>query len=104
MHNIMQQLYYIDNSLLYEIFTDQPPAYPCNDKPPDYHDICPRKTVSSPPVDIPPPDYTPTVHILPTNTVTSSNMHNSNNAAPQSSQVAVVKHPVSCNQVSYKTV
>ena len=45
------------------LFTDQPPAYPYHDKPPDYHDVWPRTTVSPPPVDIPPPDSTPAVHI-----------------------------------------
>ena len=42
------------------LLIDRPPAYPYNDKPPDYHDICP---VSPPPVDIPLPDNTPAVHI-----------------------------------------
>lgn len=34
-------------------FTDQPPAYPSNDKPSDYnHDVFPHKTAKPPPVDI----------------------------------------------------
>ena len=69
-------------------FTDQPPAYPHNDKPPDYHDVCPRKIVSPPPVDIPlsvdisPPDSTPAVHIpfTTTNNFVLSPLH-SNHAA-----------------------
>ena len=45
-------------------FTDQPPAYPSNDKPPDYHDVFPCKTAMPPPVDISAvPDSTPAAHI-----------------------------------------
>ena len=43
---------------------DQPPAYPHNDTPPDYHDVCPRNIVSPSPVDIPPPDNTPAVYTV----------------------------------------
>ena len=68
----------------YFCFTDQPPAYPSNDKPPAYHDVCPRKTVTPPPVDIsaapnntpaadhiPSPEITPRpeVHFPPSNNV-----------------------------------
>ena len=46
-------------------FTDQPPAYPSNDKPPDYHDVCPHKAITPPPVDIPPPNNVTAVHFPP---------------------------------------
>ena len=63
-------------------FTDQPPAYPSNDKPPDYHDVCPRKAITPPPVDIPSPnnatvdhspphDDTPVVHVSPPDNATA---------------------------------
>ena len=58
--------------------TDQPPAYPHNDKPPDYHDICPRQAVSPPPVDNLSPENTPAVHILVTTTGISSAVYSSN--------------------------
>ena len=65
-------------------FIDQPPAYPNNDKPPDYHDVCPPKSVTPPPVNVPTPDSTPaarvsspiinssgvTVHIAPSDNTT----------------------------------
>ena len=44
-------------------FTDQPPAYPSNDKPPEYHDVCPPKIVTPPPVNMPAPDDTPAARV-----------------------------------------
>ena len=71
------------------LFTDQPPAYPYNDKPPDYHDVCPRKTVSPPPVDILPPDNTPAVHIpLSTTTTATSSVVESSDTTTTTSIAA----------------
>ena len=54
-------------------FTDQPPAYPSNDKPSDYnHDVFPHKTAKPPSVDISAvPDNTPAAHIPSANNIFS---------------------------------
>ena len=52
-------------------FTDQPPAYPSNDKPLDYnHDMFPHKTAKPPLIDIYAVlDNTPATHIPSANNV-----------------------------------
>ena len=86
-------------------FTDQPPAYPSNDKPPDYHDVFPRRTTTPPPVDISAvPDNTPAAHIPsanntprtivhspPTDNVGAIRMTRSNN----NHTTATTNHPIS---------
>ena len=83
-------------------FTDQPPAYPSNDKPPDYHDVFPRRTTTPPPVDISAvPDNTPAAHIPsanntprhspPTDNVGTIRMTRSNNGYT----TATNNHPIS---------
>ena len=56
---------YLCDESLHSYFTDQPPAYPSNDKPPDYHDVCPCETITPPPVDIPSPNNDTIVHFPP---------------------------------------
>ena len=60
-------------------FADQPPSYPYNDKPPDYHDVCPNETISPPLITIPSHNNTSGVHDhIPTaSVITSSTLHNS---------------------------
>ena len=77
------------------LILDQPPAYPYNDKPPDYRDVCPRKTVSPPPVDIPSPENTPAVHIplSTTTTAASSVVYSSNTTTTTTTSITTTRYP-----------
>ena len=91
-------------------FTDQPPAYPSNDKPPDYHDVFPRRTTTPPPVYISAvPDNTPAAHIPsanntprhspPTDNVGAIRMTRSNN----DHTTATNNHPISID-IAYNRI
>jgi len=90
---------------------DQPPAYP-NDKPPDYHDVCPHKTVPHDDTDNIPvvhvtttttdntTNHTPLITTTVTYIVTSTVVDNSNNTvhAPES---VVITQPSTTSQLNH---
>ena len=80
-------------SLHIQMDTDQPPAYPSNDKPPDYHDVCPPKTVTPPPVNIPAPDDTPAARV-PSPIMFNSSIQALNNISTTTTTTANMRTPV----------